>query len=245
MRISRLLPLQRLPFKFHFAIPISLWLLLITTQNAYAGFSCSGVLTDAQQQGFQALFNPPFSPGLVLIGSPVSPDNMFKQLSPTDLQNLSAAQPTTAIEVTLNDQQAADLKGWLNDDATSQIPGWLSTAIGVLVPQAWVGLSADVFIQLVNGSGDNGRLTAANIAGTVSAGGTVGVIEQVSQLNGTNKFVWAYVYVATLNGKIISMPLAACCLLRRYCKPVMTARSRFRPCAKDFQTPQLRWPPKT
>jgi hypothetical protein len=184
--------------------------LTLTSREAHAATSCSGVLTDPQQQGFKALFDPPYSPGLVLIGSPVSPANMFKQLSPTDLEKLSVAQPTTAVEVTLNDQQASDLKGWLNDDATSEIPGWVSTAIGVLAPEAWAGLSADVFIQLVNGSGDNGRLTAANIAGTVSAGGTVGVIEQVSQLNGVNKFVWAYVYVATLNGKVISMPLVAC-----------------------------------
>jgi hypothetical protein len=214
MEVSVRIPTLAVAQRFH--IPLSptilmlLWTLALSSGYAHAATSCSGVLTDAQQQGFMALFDPPFSPGLVLIGSPVSPDNMFKQLSPTDLQNLSAAQPTTAVEVTLNDQQASDLKGWLNDDATSQIPGWVSTAIGVLVPQAWVGLSADVFIQLVNGSGDNGRLTAANIAGTVSAGGTVGVIEQVSQVNGTNKFVWAYVYVATLNGKIISMPLATC-----------------------------------
>jgi hypothetical protein len=29
-----------------------------TSQNAYAGFSCSGVLTDSQRQGFEALFSP-------------------------------------------------------------------------------------------------------------------------------------------------------------------------------------------
>lgn len=201
---------QRARCKFRFTILLLTCILILGSPHAHAATSCSGVLTDAQQQGFMALFTPPFSPGLVLIGEPVSPANMFKQLSPADIQTLSAAQPTTAVQVTLNDLQAADLKGWLNDDATSQIPGWVSTAIGVLAPQAWFGLSADVFIQLVNGTGDNGRLSAANIAGTVSAGGTVGVIEQVSQVNGANKFVWAYVYVATLNGKVISMPLAAC-----------------------------------
>jgi hypothetical protein len=210
MKLPKLLSAQSFRLEFHLTTLITICLLIVVSQSAYAGFSCSGVLTDAQQQGFQALFTPAFSPGLILIGSPVTPANMYKQLSPEDLQSLSAAQPTTAVQISLNDQQALDLRGWLNDDATSQIPGWVSTAIGVLVPEAWVGLSADVFIQLVNGSGDNGRLTAANIAGTVSAGGTVGVIEQVSQLNGTNRFVWAYVYVATLNGKVISMPLAAC-----------------------------------
>ena len=210
MKLTKLLLAPRFQPKYRFATLISLSILMIASENAYAGFSCSGVLTDAQQQGFQALFTPSFSPGLILRGSPVTPANMYKQLSEADLQSLSAADPTTAVQVTLNDQQASDLKGWLNDDATSQIPGWVSTAIGVLVPEAWVGLSADVFVQLVNGAGDNGRLTAANIAGTVSAGGTVGVIEQVSQLNGTNKFVWAYIYEATLNGKIISMPLVAC-----------------------------------
>jgi hypothetical protein len=195
---------------FSFMTVVSLCILIFSSTPAHAGFSCSGVLTSAQQEGFKALFDPPYSPGLVLVGTPVTPDNMFKQLSPTNLQTLSAPQPTTAVQVTLSDQQASDLRGWLNDDATNQIPGWVSTAIGVLVPGAWVGLSADVFIQLVNGSGDNGRLSAANIAGTVSAGGTVGVIEQVSQLNGANRFVWAYVYVATLNGKAISMPLTVC-----------------------------------
>ena len=187
-----------------------LFILLMVATPAHAGFSCSGVLTTSQQQGFKALFAPPYSPRLISTDSPTTPDTMFKPLSPTALKALSASQPTTAVKVTLDNQQATDLKGWLNQDASSQIPGWVSTAIGVLVPGAWVGLSADVFIQLANGSGDNGRLSAANIAGTVSAGGTVGVIEQVSQLNGVNRFVWAYIYVATLNGKVISMPLTVC-----------------------------------
>lgn len=114
---------------------------------------------------------------------------MFKPLSKADVQTLSSKKPHTAAQTTLSDQQASDLKGWLNDNASSQIPGWVSTAIGVLVPAAWAGLTADVFIQMVNAKGDYGRLSAANIAGTVSSGGTVGVIDQVSQSGGTNKYV--------------------------------------------------------
>lgn len=185
-------------------------ILILECGSAYAGFSCSGVLTQSQQEGFMKLFSPEYSPNLVQIGEPLSPANMFKQLSPEDLKRLSSSKPTVAAQDTLSDEHAAVLKGWLNEDVQSSIPGWLSTAIGVLVPEAWVGLSADVFIQLVNQQGDAGRVSAANIAGTVSQGGTVGVIEQVSKQGDSNKFVWAYIYMATLNNKTITMPLTVC-----------------------------------
>ena len=86
-----------------------------------------------------------------------------------------------------------------------------SGLIGVVVPQAWVGLTADVFIQLMNGAGDAGRQKVANLAGTVSPGGAVGVTEQVApDRSGTRKFIWTYIYQANLNGKLLTSPLTIC-----------------------------------
>jgi hypothetical protein len=176
-----------------------------------AAFSCSGILTDAQRSGFEHMFPNPYFPSLVLLSGPVAQGNMAKELMPDDLKRLSNAKPTVVRSVRLSAQHAILLKGWLNDNASATIPGWLSTSLGVLVPEAWVGLSADVFIQVLNGSGDAGRLTVANLAGTVSQGGIVGVTEQVTKdKSGTIKFVWTYVYQASLNQKIIEAPLSVC-----------------------------------
>ena len=112
---------------------------------------------------------------------------------------------------TLSAEHGTLLKGWLNANASESVPGWVSTAIGAVVPQAWVGLTADVFLQLVNNSGDAGRLQVANLAGTVSQGGTVAVLEQVAKnAAGARKFLWTYVYEANLNGKLITTPLKIC-----------------------------------
>lgn len=91
------------------------------------------------------------------------------------------------------------------------VPGWFSTAIGAFVPAAWVGVTADVMVQLVNKSGDAGRLSLANLAGTVGSGGNVAVVERVGKdKGGTQKFIWAYSHTANLNGKPTTSLLYAC-----------------------------------
>lgn len=93
--------------------------------------------------------------------------------------------------------------------------GWLSTVAGlgamVFVPPAWVGLAPDVFIQLINSSGDTGRQTLANLAGAVSEGGIIAITEQVAKTpSGSLKFEWIYLYQANLNGMTITTPLLTC-----------------------------------
>jgi hypothetical protein len=176
-----------------------------------ADFACSGILTDAQQEGFKALFSPAYSPFLTHTGGPVTPENMAKSLSAAEVNRLSAAKPVVSENSTLTASRAALLKGWLNENASASVPGWISTAIGAVVPEAWIGLSADVFLQLVNNAGDTGRLKVANLAGTVSEGGTVAVLEQVAKTAaGKPKFLWTYVYEANLNGKLVNTPLKIC-----------------------------------
>ena len=41
-----------------------------------ADFACSGILTEAQQEGFKALFSPAYSPSLTHTGGAVTPANI-------------------------------------------------------------------------------------------------------------------------------------------------------------------------
>lgn len=185
--------------------------LLVGLGIAHAGFTCSGVLTDAQRAGFSAMFTPTYSPALTHIGGRVEPAHMSKKLDEPSLKRLKVKTPTVAANYTLTEARAKTLQGWLNDNATATLPGWVSTVIGIAAPAAWAGVSADVFLQLVNAQGDVGRLKVANIAGTVSAGGQVGVLEQVSpDKAGDLKFIYAYVYTYQLNGKQLTTPFTVC-----------------------------------
>lgn len=130
---------------------------------------------------------------------------MSKVLNEADQKRL--ARPTIAASAKLSAERAGYLKDWLNKNAGEGVPGWFSTGVGLVVPQAWVGLAADAFLQIVNKSGDAGRLQAANVAGTVSQGGMIGVGEQLSK---DGKFVYSYLYQARLNGKLITVPLRTC-----------------------------------
>jgi hypothetical protein len=168
-------------------------------------------LTPSQVEGFKTLFSPNFSPGLVHTGGPVSPENFSKRLSSQELTSLNVPTPKIAASAKLNATNANTLRGWLNENASSSIPGWVSTVIGIVVPAAWVGISADVAIQLINGSGDAGRITLANIAGTVSENGFVGVIHRVvSKSDGKQAYVWNYTYTANLNGTPTTFLLGVC-----------------------------------
>jgi hypothetical protein len=136
---------------------------------------------------------------------------MYKPLSVADAKRLASATPTLAAQYSLTEVNAGVLKGWLNGNASATIPGWVTTVVGIGVPEAWMGLGFDALIQVLNGNGDAGRIKAANIAGTVSAGGLVAVTEQVvKDSKGDQEFVWVYIYQATLNGRKLTMPLSVC-----------------------------------
>ena len=181
----------------------------IMTSNAE--IQCHGILTDHQQKGVNAMFSPPYSSGTTLIGDHVSLENRFKKLSKQQLERLKTKSPAVAASYKLSDEHATLLKKWLNENAAASLPGWFTTVVGGVVPHAWVGITADVLIQLVNQSGDAGRLTVANIAGTVSSGGEVAVLEWVvPDKNGKQQFLYAYVYNYDLNAKRVTVPLTVC-----------------------------------
>ena len=183
----------------------------LTGADAFAGFSCTGILSEPQREGFSKMFSPPYSPKLFHVGGAVTEANMSKQLSQDQLKALQVAAPIVVARYTLTDDRAILLKGWMNENASATLPGWIATATTIVVPQAWVGLTADVFIQVINGAGDTGRLKVANLAGTVSKGGLVAFTEQVTKdTSGKPKFLWTYIYQANLNGQTITSPLAAC-----------------------------------
>lgn len=183
----------------------------ICAASAQAEFSCGGPLTETQVRGFEVLFKPAYSPALTKMGATVADGNFSKKLTAAQLKSLTVDKPIVAATATLGEAEAKFLKKALNDNAQSSVPGWFSTVIGAFVPQAWVGITADVMIQLINGKGDAGRLSLANIAGTVGPGGNVSVVERVGKdKNGVQKFIWAYSHTANLNGKPTTALLYAC-----------------------------------
>ena len=186
-------------------------IMCLFSTSAMAGFSCGGILTDAQEEGFKAFFSPAYSPSLSHVGGQVAPENFSKKITKDELKRLQVKTPIVAVSYVLTDAHGALLKSWLNERATSTVPGWVSTVAGIAAPQAWIGISADVFLQLVNASGDVGRLQVANLAGTVSGGGRVGVLEQVAKKSdGKLIFLFSYVYNYELNGKKLTTPLRIC-----------------------------------
>lgn len=184
---------------------------LVGPTAALANFSCGGILTDAQRRGFEAMFSPPYSPSLSKVGQAVEPASMAKKLTAAEQQTLRSKGPAQVAARSLSVDNARSLKGWLNENAATEIPGWVSTAAGIVAPTAWVGLSADMFVQLVNAANGQSKLKTANVAGTVSEGGQVGVLEHVAVgSDGKPRFIWTYVYKYVLNGQSLSTPLSIC-----------------------------------
>ncbi|QBY55496.1 hypothetical protein [Cupriavidus oxalaticus] len=194
----------------HFCIALSAAAALFTTP-AVAAFECGGPLVTSDRDGLAALFTPAYSPKLTHTGGAITDDNFSRQLTQAEMQRLQTAVPTLATSATLSASSAKALKDILNQRAQDQVPGWLTTGVGAFVPQPWVGIGADVAVQLINGVGDAGRLTLANVAGTVSPGGLVTVHEIVAPgKNGNPEFVWHIAYTATLNGKPTVALLSSC-----------------------------------
>ena len=119
---------------------------LIWTSSVIASFNCEGSLTEAQVQGFKELFKPPYSPSLAQIGPTVSPKNFSKKITQAQLQKLTLDKPLIVASSTLTKEEAKFLRRALNDNAQLFVPGWFSTVIGVFVPMAWIGVTADVMI---------------------------------------------------------------------------------------------------
>jgi hypothetical protein len=198
--------LSRSAKNFAFAL-----LILGVSNSAIAAFSCSGILTQAERDGFSALFNPAYSPSLSHTGGAINPTNFSKKLSVDALKVALGQKERVAIRKKLSASNATWLKGALNNHAADSIPGWLATAIGVVWPAAWVGLAADVLFQVVNGATADASIKAANLAGVVSEGGEAGILELVvNDSSGKPKFFWAYVYSYSLNGKFYTARLGSC-----------------------------------
>ncbi|WP_434118759.1 hypothetical protein [Sinorhizobium meliloti] len=179
--------------------------------ESFAGFTCGGPLKSSQVEGFKTFFDPDFSPSLSHMGGAVAPENMSKVVSAAELKNLEVEKPAVAASAKLDSSGAKSLQDWLNANANDTIPGWFSTTLGIVSPAAWIGLAADVAIQLINVAGDAGRIKLANIAGTVSEGGFVGVVHRIATRDrGGRSYIWNYVYTAELNGKKITFLLAVC-----------------------------------
>ncbi len=183
----------------------------ITYTGAIADFACNGALKSSQVAGFVTMFDPDFSPKLINISSISSSPNMVKRVTQQEYTALAVNRPLIAASTQLNATNADHLKAWLNENASAGIPSWFTTTLGLFIPNAWINITADVAVQLVNASGDAGRLQLANLAGNVSAGGYVGVAHVISKdKNGNDKYVWHHIYSFNLNDKSMTAILYSC-----------------------------------
>lgn len=184
---------------------------LLCASAAHAAFTCNGPLTQAQVAGFDTLFSPPYSPALSKVGPLVKPEHFAKKVTKQQIATLEVAKPLIAATATLGENGAKFLKDALNDNAQSSVPGWFSTVIGAVIPVAWIGSTADVMVQLLNSSGDAGRISLANLAGTVGNGGNVAVVHRIGKdAAGGRKYIWTYSYTANINGKPTTTLLYTC-----------------------------------
>ena len=74
------------------------WTLLLAATFpalAEAGFSCSGVLSNSEQRGFEAIFTPRYGASLHYLGGGSSPENMVKRLTAAEVKRL--ATPRVAV----------------------------------------------------------------------------------------------------------------------------------------------------
>lgn len=178
---------------------------------AHAEFACGGPLTDSEVVRLDNMLNPAYGPNLSKSGSTVSSGDFSKRLTAEQLKLLRNDKLRVAASRTLDKSEAILLKNMLNAHASSSVPGWFPTIVGTFAPAAWMGITADVIIQLANGAKDAGRLLLANVAGTVAPGGEIAALERVGKdASGNEKFIWAYTYTAVLNGRPTASLLYAC-----------------------------------
>lgn len=179
-----------MPDKYLALIAIVLALSASLTQ---ASVTCAAPLASVPDRiGFQErLFKPQYSPSLSHTGGAINDDNMSKRLSKADVKRLQTPKPVVTASGKLDAAAATWLRNTLNQHADFQVPGWFSTALGLAAPAAWVGVGADVMIQLINGSGSAGQVKLANLVGTVSEGGSwrrsngwLGVLRAISSFCG-------------------------------------------------------------
>lgn len=175
-----------------------------------AATQCKGILDQNQQQGFAKMFAPERNAGLSHMGGQLNLDNMSKVLTAADVKRLDRPQPVVLASNQLGAANAGVLVKWLDANAQSTVPGWVSTVAG-FVPSAWVGLTADVFLQTLDGAGEAGRLAAAKVAGRVTERGQVVALERVAKgTDGKQKYIFSFALSTDLDGKRVITPLHSC-----------------------------------
>lgn len=184
------------------AIPIS----------SLAAFSCGGILAP-HESAWDQVFTPRYDARLSKLT--IATGEFSKQLTAQQQQALEKRGPFIAASTVLNAADAAMLKTTLNKSASVGVPNWLVSATanvgGVLVPGPWVGMSVEALAQLIASATADAQLKAANLAGTVTAGGKLAVVERVAKdAKGASRFIWVYIYQYTLNQQTYVAPLAVC-----------------------------------
>lgn len=170
---------------------------------AKAGSGCNGILNSNEIAGFNTFFSPVFSPSLTTVNG-----DQVKTMTAGEFFTLSNSSNAPLARRVLSSQQATNLAAWLNNHATSSIPAWLSTGLGVV--NSAMGLIADLALQWNSATTGDAQIAAANLAGTVTPGGLVGVVPGAAVTNGQKKYVWSYMYMADINGQSYVHVLYAC-----------------------------------
>ncbi len=158
-------------------------------------FTTKSILLSSHQAGVRAMI-----PGVSasLRPHPSNSLNMFKELTAAELAKLKLSARLMG-ETKLGTTNAATLVDSLNEVATSEIPGWVTVLGGIGAPTAWMGVTFDVLVQVLNGAGADKRIAASNLAGRVNEGTRLYAVQFVTT-DSTPTFGFSYLVSSNLNG---------------------------------------------
>jgi hypothetical protein len=205
---------------------ITLFLLTITlsvTAPAEANSTCLSVLT-ADQLGALDLMLFPTHPYSAHLSEAVDDDaaqGAVKRLTKADIEKLrdAIAHPFVGPVMTVLSQETiAALKTWLTAIPSAELPAWDMAAASsdmpsawAWVPRAWIGRTADAFLNLIKEPGNVGPIKATTLGAATSRGRTLGVTQHTAaDSSGRESFLWSYIYQATVGGRLLTTLLAIC-----------------------------------
>ncbi len=181
---------------------------------ADAATGCSGAFKTLQVSEVPKFFSPYYYPPTKF---DIDSNKLVVVLTPAEREALKV--PRLAAAATITSEQAALLRGWLNSNAEAPLPGLLTPMVG-LATSTGVGALVDLGAQWFTGSTSDARTRLLNIAGRVTANGTLEVYEQLiyEQTNPGSKSTRpedqrlesSYVYRAVVNGTVFKDVLQLC-----------------------------------
>jgi hypothetical protein len=201
-------------------VPLFLTITCAVAAPARGNSTCLSVLSADQLHELDLMVFPasPYSPHLSEAIDGDTAQGAVRRLTRPDIERLRGAIAHTFIGAVANlrPQQDIVLKAWLNANPAAELPAWAATAAesditSAWVPRAWIGRTADAFLHLMNEPGNVGPIKATTLGAATSRGDTLGVTQHTAaDTSGRDKFLWSYIYRATVGGRLLTTLLAIC-----------------------------------